>query len=158
MRRIRVSNRAPVAALAAVVLVAVVASQAVAATGRAATASYAAARTAAGSCKDVKKGGTLVYGVTQDVVSFDAANTQDNGSLWADMNVYQQLVRLTPDGSKLVGDLARSWDVKQGGRVIVFHLRHNARFNDGSPVRKINGRDFQRFLTDIIPYIQFRPV
>jgi peptide/nickel transport system substrate-binding protein len=68
------------------------------------------------------------------VISFDAANTQDNGSLWADMNIYDQLVRLNPDGSKIVPDLATSWDVKQGGKVIVFHLRHNARFYDGTPV------------------------
>jgi peptide/nickel transport system substrate-binding protein len=89
---------------------------------------------AGAGCKAIQKGGTFTFGTDLDVVSFDAANTQDNGSLWADMNVYQQLVRLTPDGSKLVGDLAQSWDVKKGGRVVVFHLRHNARFNDGSQV------------------------
>jgi peptide/nickel transport system substrate-binding protein len=91
-----------------------------------------AASTAA--CSSVKRGGTLNYGTSQDVISFDAANTQDNGSLWADMNIYDQLVRLSPDGSKLVPDLAQSWDVKQGGRVIVFHLRKNAKFYDGTPV------------------------
>src|SRR5690242_10546709 len=85
-------------------------------------------------CHAVKRGGTLNYGVDQDVISFDAANTQDNGSLWADLNIYDQLVRLSPDGSKLVPDLAQSWDVKQGGRVIVFHLRKNAKFYDGTPV------------------------
>src|SRR5690242_8406234 len=42
-------------------------------------------------CKNVKRGGTLNFGVDQDVISFDAHNTQDNGSLWADMNVYDQL-------------------------------------------------------------------
>ena len=48
---------------------------------------------ASASCSNVKTGGTLVYGVDQDVVSFDAMNTQDNGSLWADQNIYDQLVR-----------------------------------------------------------------
>src|SRR6476646_5666992 len=47
--------------------------------------------TAAADCTSVKRGGTLTYGVDQDVISIDAANTQDNGSLWADMNVYDQL-------------------------------------------------------------------
>jgi peptide/nickel transport system substrate-binding protein len=88
----------------------------------------------ASDCHAVKRGGTLLYGVSQDVISFDAANTQDNGSLWADMNIFEQLVRLTPDGSKLVPGLAQSWDVKQGGRVIVFHLRKNSRFYDGTRV------------------------
>jgi peptide/nickel transport system substrate-binding protein len=100
----------------------------------ASTHGVSAARNAASDCSSVKRGGTLNYGVDQDVISFDSANTQDNGSLWADMNIYDQLVRLNPDGSKIVPDLATSWDVKQGGRVIVFHLRHNARFYDGTPV------------------------
>ena len=101
------------------------------------TASARAGATPAGAsldCRSVKRGGTLLFGVSQDVISFDAANTQDNGSLWADMNIYDQLVRLNPNGSKIVPDLASSWDVKQGGRVIVFHLRRNARFYDGTPV------------------------
>ena len=101
---------------------------------RAVPAKVGGASNALGDCSAVKRGGTLVYGVDQDVISFDAANTQDNGSLWADLNIYDQLVRLNPDGSKVVPDLATSWDVKQGGRVIVFHLRHNARFYDGTPV------------------------
>jgi peptide/nickel transport system substrate-binding protein len=101
----------------------------------AASAAAPAAASAAGQdCHAVKRGGTLQYGVDQDVISFDAANTQDNGSLWADMNIYDQLVRLNPDGTKVVPDLAQSWTVKNGGRVYVFHLRHDARFYDGTPV------------------------
>lgn len=85
-------------------------------------------------CHAVKRGGTFNYGVDQDVISFDAANTQDNGSLWADLNIYDQLVRLNPSGTKVGPDLATSWTIKKGGRVYVFHLRHNARFYDGTPV------------------------
>ncbi len=134
MRRVSILKHrgARLFGVAAVILIGVVALQTVASAER--TSAGKAARLVVGSCKNVKRGGTLVYGVTQDVISFDAANTQDNGSLWADMNVYQQLVRLTPDGSKLVPDLATSWDVKRGGRVIVFHLRSSARFYDGTPV------------------------
>src|SRR4051794_35475586 len=49
------------------------------------------------ACSNVKRGGTFVYGVDQDVVNLDAHNTQDNGSLWADMNIYDQLVRIIPE-------------------------------------------------------------
>src|ERR1700744_802726 len=48
-------------------------------------------------CKDGNKGGRRTVGVGQDVISFAPPYTQDNGSLWADMNVYDQLVRLNPD-------------------------------------------------------------
>jgi peptide/nickel transport system substrate-binding protein len=85
------------------------------------------------SCKNVKMGGTLTVGVSQDVISFDAANTQDNGSLWADMNVYDQLVRLTPDAKQLVPGLAKSWSVTNGGKSYIFHLR-DAEFSNGDPV------------------------
>src|SRR5207344_2216223 len=90
--------------LAVSILAVVVALQASAASGkqtapaRANGASVASHATA--GCSSVKRGGNLNYGVDQDVISFDAANTQDNGSLWADMNIYDQLVRLNPDGSK----------------------------------------------------------
>jgi peptide/nickel transport system substrate-binding protein len=86
------------------------------------------------ACSSVKKGGTFVYGVDQDVVNLDAHNTQDNGSLWADMNIYDQLVRIIPEKKAIVPDLATSWDTKNGGRVLTFHLRHNAKFSDGTPV------------------------
>ncbi len=82
----------------------------------------------------IQRGGTLTLGVDQDVISWDGAATSDNGSLWADLNVYDQLVRLTPDAKGLEPDLAQSWDVRDGGKVIVFHLRHNAKFSDGTPV------------------------
>lgn len=82
----------------------------------------------------IQRGGTLTMGVDQDVINWDGAATSDNGSLWADLNVYDQLIRLTPDAKGLEPDLAQSWDVQDGGRVIVFHLRHNARFSDGTPV------------------------
>jgi len=97
-------------------------------------ASHIVAAPAAAACNSVHRGGTLQFGVSQDVVSFDAHNTQDNGSLWASMNVYDQLVRLSPDATHLEPDLAQSWSVRQGGRVMVFNLRHNARFSDGTPI------------------------
>jgi peptide/nickel transport system substrate-binding protein len=82
----------------------------------------------------VQRGGTLILGTAQDVVNWDGAATSDNGSLWADLNVYDQLIRLTPDAKGLEPDLAQTWDVQDGGKVIVFHLRHNAKFSDGTPV------------------------
>jgi peptide/nickel transport system substrate-binding protein len=84
-------------------------------------------------CKGVKLGGTVTVGVSQDAFSFDPPYTQDNGSLWADMNIYDQLVRLTPNATKLVPGLATSWKITNGGKTYVFHLR-NAKFSNGDPV------------------------
>lgn len=120
---------------AAVMLAAVAGSQAVAAVSEGTTtATPSAAERALAACSNVKRGGTLTYGVSQDVISFDAANTQDNGSLWTQMNVYDQLLRISPFGSKVLPGLAVKWTAKKGGREYVFNLRRNARFSDGTPV------------------------
>src|SRR5436305_11375371 len=83
--------------------------------GRPAARAVAAGQAA---CSNVKRGGTFTYGVDQDVVDLDAHNTQDNGSLWADMNIYDQLVRIVPETKSIVPDLAASWQTKNGGRMM----------------------------------------
>lgn len=85
-------------------------------------------------CSKVVKGGSFKVGVNQDAISFDTSQTQDNGSLWADMNIYDQLIEFNTEGTKEVPGLASSWDVKDGGKQIVFHLRTDAKFYDGTPV------------------------
>lgn len=46
--------------------------------------------------------------------------------------LYNGLVKYDKD-IRLVGDLAESWQVEDGGRVIIFNLRHNVRWHDGQP-------------------------
>ena len=46
--------------------------------------------------------------------------------------VFNGLVKYDKD-VKVVGDLAESWEIKEGGLVIVFHLRKNVRWHDGYP-------------------------
>jgi ABC-type dipeptide/oligopeptide/nickel transport system permease component/ABC-type transport system substrate-binding protein len=47
-------------------------------------------------------------------------------------NVYEGLVQFGPDGSPQP-KLALSWDVSDDGLTYVFHLKHGARFHDGTP-------------------------
>lgn len=46
--------------------------------------------------------------------------------------IFNGLVKYDKD-LRIVGDLAESWDVQDGGLVIVFHLKKNVRWHDGSP-------------------------
>ncbi len=46
--------------------------------------------------------------------------------------IYNGLVKYDKD-LNLVGDLAESWEIRQGGREIVFHLRKGVRWQDGVP-------------------------
>ncbi|MCG3176395.1 MAG: Oligopeptide-binding protein AppA [Candidatus Omnitrophica bacterium] len=46
--------------------------------------------------------------------------------------LYNGLVKYDKD-LRLTGDLAESWEVLEGGLVIIFHLRHDVRWHDGQP-------------------------
>lgn len=46
--------------------------------------------------------------------------------------VFNGLVRYDKD-LNLEGELAESWDIEEGGLVIIFHLRRNVRWHDGQP-------------------------
>ena len=50
------------------------------------------------------------------------------------MSIYDQLVRVAPDGISLVPGLAESWDVSEDGLTYTFHLRPNVLFSDGTPM------------------------
>lgn len=52
----------------------------------------------------------------------------DRVPLWT----FDGLVRYTTD-LKPVGDLAASWDISNGGKTYVFHLRHGVKWQDGKP-------------------------
>jgi peptide/nickel transport system substrate-binding protein len=47
-------------------------------------------------------------------------------------NLYEGLVRLDGSG-KIIGSLAKTWDVSPDGTVITFHLVSGAKWHDGSP-------------------------
>ncbi len=46
--------------------------------------------------------------------------------------IYNGLVKYDKD-LNLVGDLAKSWEIKRGGKEIIFHLRKGVRWQDGVP-------------------------
>ena len=55
-----------------------------------------------------KTGGTLNMGISFDAATMDPAQTQDNMSLWTEMEVFSRLVRVNNVGTDIEGDLAES--------------------------------------------------
>ncbi len=58
------------------------------------------------------------------------------GDLWSGVvigNMFSGLLELTPQ-MDVVPDLAQEWEILEGGRKYIFHLREDARWSDGMPL------------------------
>ncbi|HLZ07294.1 MAG TPA: ABC transporter substrate-binding protein, partial [Chloroflexota bacterium] len=69
-----------------------------------------------------------------DPSTLDPALAQDNVSFSYLVQIYSGLVRLDPKLAIQPG-IASSWEVSNGGRTYTFHLKENARFQDGRAIR-----------------------
>ncbi|HEX8025676.1 MAG TPA: ABC transporter substrate-binding protein [Candidatus Limnocylindrales bacterium] len=127
----------PVAFLATVLLVfsactgAGPSASAPAATGNAP--STAASQPAASQAAQIKTGGTLVIGIPGDLNRSDSALVDDANSSYVLQQIMETLVTLQPGtGDKIVGGLAKSWDISADGKTYTFHLNTGIKFHDGT--------------------------
>ncbi|HWC32229.1 MAG TPA: ABC transporter substrate-binding protein, partial [Actinomycetota bacterium] len=72
---------------------------------------------------------------TQDVESIDPVELETLDEIVVADQVFDGLVAYEPETTELVPSAAQSWEVRDGGRTFVFHLRGGATFHDGSPVQ-----------------------
>src|SRR5205823_12990627 len=88
----------------------------------------AAAAPAAASSKP-----KAIIAIIQEPTSMDptADATASIATILRD-NLYEGLVRLDANG-KLLGSLAKSWDVTPDGTLVTFHLVSGAKWHDGTP-------------------------
>jgi peptide/nickel transport system substrate-binding protein len=77
---------------------------------------------------------TLSIGWSTETKTLDPAGNTQNPDIWIQVNMYDKLVIVGPDGKTLKPDLATSWKITKGGTVYTFHLRKGATFQDGTPV------------------------
>lgn len=103
---------------------------ATAASGRA---PFLAAAPAAAQDGEPKMGGTVSMSLADDdVSSFDPIPVFDNMSIWTMLLIYDQLIRVGPDGLSLEPGLATEWTRSEDGLAYTFTLRETA-FHDGTP-------------------------
>src|SRR5712691_4076785 len=55
------------------------------------------------------RGGTLRFARAADIFTFDPYNTQDDYSIFTELQIYNRLVKLSPDGKSVLPELATSW-------------------------------------------------
>jgi peptide/nickel transport system substrate-binding protein len=79
-------------------------------------------------------GGSLSMSLADDdVQNFDPIVPTDNMSIWTMLLIYDQLIRVAPDGVSLEPGLAESWEISDDLLTYTLHLRDTT-FHDGSAV------------------------
>lgn len=98
------------------------------------SASLNAPARAAAQDEEPKSGGSIVMSLADDDVStFDPIIPFDNMAIWTMLLIYDQVIRVGPDGLSLEPGLAETWEVSDDGLTYTFNIRE-ATFHDGSPV------------------------
>lgn len=80
-----------------------------------------------------KAGGSVVFGMTQDLASLDPHATTDAGTRDVVFNLYEGLVKPAPDGS-LIPAVASDYEISEDAKMYTFTLREGITFHDGTPV------------------------
>lgn len=75
----------------------------------------------------------IVVAVTQDAEGDKLDAATYNGTRHVHAAVYDVLVEYEGEG-KIAPSLAQSWEVSDDGNTYTFHLRHQVKFSDGSPL------------------------
>ena len=78
------------------------------------------------------RGGELRVLIPGEPRSFDPNETGDEIAQILAPSLYSALLTLDTDG-RLLPDLAESWEVRDGGRTYLFHLRQGVFWHDGRP-------------------------
>jgi len=82
---------------------------------------------------DAKAETLFRLGVSEDALTLDPIASSDNPSIWAELLIYDTLIRPGTNGVDLEPGLAEKWTVAPDGKEYVFTLR-DAKFSDGTPV------------------------
>ncbi|MFR8317276.1 MAG: ABC transporter substrate-binding protein [Catenibacillus sp.] len=81
---------------------------------------------------EIEEGGTFVVSVGGDPSSFNPDYKSDD-NLWPiAQNMYNRLFKLTAD-SKIVPDLATSYEFSEDGKTLTCHLAEGVKWHDGEP-------------------------
>jgi len=76
--------------------------------------------------------GTLTIVQFADIDTLDPAVVNDGASGKITQNVYDRLIRVSPDSKQLYPSLATRWRISKNGLTYTFTLRRGVRFHDGS--------------------------
>src|SRR5512147_697462 len=77
-----------------------------------------------------EKPNVLTYALINLPTEFDPAMVQDGDTIDLIQNVFEGLTTWSED-NQVIPNLAKSWDITDGGRTYVFHLKQGVKFHNG---------------------------
>jgi peptide/nickel transport system substrate-binding protein len=80
----------------------------------------------------VERGGELIFGRYADSLFLDPVLNDANVDIWILTNLYDTLIRSSPDGKGLDPGLATEWSISDDGTEVTLTLREGVKFADGS--------------------------
>ena len=81
---------------------------------------------------DAKYGGNIRMSAYADTRDWDPVGSASLSSIQAYSQLYNQLIQFdTVETTKIVGDLADSWEISDGGQTFTFKLNKDVRWHDG---------------------------
>jgi peptide/nickel transport system substrate-binding protein len=86
------------------------------------------------ACANASEKRVVTVNTVQIFGSIDPAKISDYTDYMASANLYDGLVNVDPKGD-LVPELAQSWEASPDATSVTFHLRSDAKFQDGTPVQ-----------------------
>ncbi|NOV20244.1 ABC transporter substrate-binding protein [Ensifer adhaerens] len=72
--------------------------------------------------------------LSSDIGTFDPDNGFEIAAISAVNDVYEGLVKYESDSIRIVGSLAKSWEISNDGMKYTFHLVDGVKFHDGTPM------------------------
>ena len=94
---------------------------------------------ALGLAETPKRGGTLNFAAVAETAAYDCHASQTFALLHPVSPMFSYLVKYdSSQGGKIVGDLAKSWDMANDGLTYTFKLHEGVKFHDGSPLTSVD--------------------
>lgn len=112
-----------------------------------------------------QRGNRLRYALINRPTEFDPAMVQDGDTIDLIQNIFEGLTAWG-ENNEPVPNLAEKWEVENGGRTYVFHLRHGVKFHNGREMvaddvafsinraasKALNSQTTDNYLNDIVGY------
>jgi peptide/nickel transport system substrate-binding protein len=108
-----------------------------------------------------RRGGTLRIAYEADITGMDPHTSLGIQAMYVEQNLFNTLVTID-ENAEYVPDLAESWEVKEDGRVYIFHLHQGVKFHDGTDFNAETVKwNFDRLLNpkeNVITRSYFEPI